>query len=169
MEKLLKSVRRKHPYSWTSALNYPKLSSGADLIPELGGSLNVQHQSLNRTSNNMTNSTTNISGEATDTPQNSSLHPSLQFSSLPGMYSTSNGTDGHIRDDDDFEHLALAESIKRLEVDFARDRFIGKSSGLMLVQNAIDLKNELTGNQGPPNFLGTSTKRVEFWTVRPVS
>jgi hypothetical protein len=50
-------------------------------------------------------------------------------------------------------------------------RFFGKSSGVVLVQTAIDLKNEFSGlpiSQQPIKPL-IGSKRPEFWNARPVS
>ncbi|EIW84600.1 hypothetical protein CONPUDRAFT_163679 [Coniophora puteana RWD-64-598 SS2] len=47
---------------------------------------------------------------------------------------------------DKFE-LKLSESIRKMTIDPTRHRFFGKSSGITLIQQALDLKNEHTGDQ----------------------
>lgn len=75
-------------------------------------------------------------------------------------------------DDDDFAHILLSDNLKRLALDPTLEldvRFFGKSSGAMLVQTAIELKNEYTGTDQPDlrrPMLGS--KRPEFWGVRSV-
>lgn len=76
--------------------------------------------------------------------------------------------DDLLPNDDDFGHVALVNKIKQLEINPAHCRFFGKSSGVMLIQTAIDLKNEYTGEDSirHPTF---TSKRPEFWDVSPVS
>jgi len=71
--------------------------------------------------------------------------------------------------DDDFAHVTLADNLKRLSLDPHQYRFFGKSSGAMLIQTAIDLKNEYAAGSDVDikrPILGA--KRPEFWTIRPV-
>lgn len=78
-------------------------------------------------------------------------------------------------DDDDLEDFAkihIADTTgKDVEQDAMNFRFFGKSSGVVLVQTAIDLKNEFSGLplsrlSRKPMF---TSKRPEFWSTRPVS
>lgn len=73
--------------------------------------------------------------------------------------------------DDDNAHLILADNLKSLSIDAVDYRFFGKSSGAMLIQTAIELKNEFTGSdhdfRKAQSVLGT--KREEFWVQHPVS
>jgi hypothetical protein len=70
--------------------------------------------------------------------------------------------------DDDFACLRLEGSMKQLYIDSIQHRFFGKSSGAMLVQAAIDLKHEFTGQSegSAPGLLGA--RRPEFWTISQV-
>lgn len=70
--------------------------------------------------------------------------------------------------DDDFSHLILADSFKRLSIDPIENRFFGKSSGAMLIQTAIELKNEYTGRNDDIGRPILGSMRPEFWTIRPV-
>ncbi len=70
-------------------------------------------------------------------------------------------------DDDDLGHVVLEEDLVGLEItDQIRNRFFGKSSGAMLLQAAMDLKDEYTGQPKRsfprPNIL--SRRRDEFWS-----
>jgi len=74
--------------------------------------------------------------------------------------------------DDDEPSLILADNLKKLDLDQGEYRFFGKSSGVMLIQTAIELKNEYSHGQmtaeelrGPIHF---HNRRTEFWTTRPV-
>jgi len=80
------------------------------------------------------------------------------------------GTTDSRNDDhsDDDAHLMIAENLKQLSLEPKEYRFFGKSSGAMLIQTAIDLKNEYAGKvpDTKPGLLGL--KRKEFWTSHPV-
>jgi hypothetical protein len=71
-------------------------------------------------------------------------------------------------DDDDLAHLKLAHHMKTLHIDPAENRFFGKSSGAMLVQAAIDLKQEYTGKPEHSMAKILGARRPEFWTIRSV-
>jgi len=47
----------------------------------------------------------------------------------------------------DMLELKLSESIRKMAIDPTRHRFFGKSSGIKLIQQALDLKSEHTGDQ----------------------
>ncbi|KAG7089094.1 hypothetical protein E1B28_010803 [Marasmius oreades] len=68
---------------------------------------------------------------------------------------------------EDLEHLMLADNLKKVTIAKLDYRFYGKSSGAMLVQTAIDLKESYTGN--PADILpGLETRaRPEFWHTNP--
>ncbi|TFK36748.1 fungal-specific transcription factor domain-containing protein [Crucibulum laeve] len=72
-------------------------------------------------------------------------------------------------EDEDLQHAILTDNLKRLSLQPDEYRFFGKSSGAMLIQTAIDLKNEYTGKSGLRDqkrpMLGSS--RPEFWLKRP--
>lgn len=73
--------------------------------------------------------------------------------------------------EDDFTTVNISENLrKRLAMDPMHYRFFGKSSGVMLIQTAIDMKKEFIGNdQNPTKKVMIGSKRPEFWNVRPVS
>ncbi|PFH50026.1 hypothetical protein AMATHDRAFT_75846 [Amanita thiersii Skay4041] len=69
---------------------------------------------------------------------------------------------------EDNAHLILADNLKGLSIDPAEYRFFGKSSGAMLIQTAIELKNEYTGaDQNDLKRAILGSKRPEYWSVRP--
>ena len=73
---------------------------------------------------------------------------------------------------EDFAKISIRDDPKSLQQqDTMNYRFFGKSSGVVLVQTAIDLKNEFSGlpltHQPQKHIIGS--KRPEFWNVRPVS
>lgn len=72
-------------------------------------------------------------------------------------------------DDDDYAAIdyAAVDLKERLTQDHMNYRFFGKSSGVMLIQAALDLKNEYTGTVEQPNTPQIGQKRPEFWNVRP--
>jgi hypothetical protein len=49
-------------------------------------------------------------------------------------------------EDEDVITLKLSESFRTMDLHGWRTRFIGKSSGVVLIQKAIDLKKEVTGS-----------------------
>lgn len=69
--------------------------------------------------------------------------------------------------------VTLAEGLKELRVRGGNPRFLGKSSGMTLVQAAMDFKREYSGGRtGGPDVLGTSIsdrRREEFWSIPGVS
>lgn len=72
--------------------------------------------------------------------------------------------------EDDSAQLILADNLRRLTIDPHEYRFFGKSSGAMLIQTAMELKHEYTGNdsdEGKKRIL--KSKRPEYWAVKPVS
>ncbi|KAK7024381.1 Gypsy retrotransposon integrase-like protein 1 [Paramarasmius palmivorus] len=65
------------------------------------------------------------------------------------------------------EHLVLSDSIRRLAINPEQSRFFGKSSGIMLIRTAMDLKNEYTGMEIDLSPAKVSQRRPEFWQARP--
>lgn len=70
--------------------------------------------------------------------------------------------------DDDFGHVILTDNLKRLSMDPTEYRFFGKSSGAMLIQTAMELKNEYEGTDHDLRRAVLGAKRPEFWAIRPV-
>ncbi|KDQ08707.1 hypothetical protein BOTBODRAFT_138635 [Botryobasidium botryosum FD-172 SS1] len=64
--------------------------------------------------------------------------------------------------------IQLPDEIKQLARTGFDGRFHGKSSGLMLIQAARDLKREYAGESGPDNTpIIPRTRRPEFWQPNP--
>ncbi|TFK44159.1 fungal-specific transcription factor domain-containing protein [Crucibulum laeve] len=68
------------------------------------------------------------------------------------------------RNDDDGTHN-LTLKLKTLRLDPTERRFFGKSSGYQLVQTALDLKQEYTGESKDPDRPLGKSKRDEFWAM----
>jgi hypothetical protein len=70
--------------------------------------------------------------------------------------------------DDDFVRVTLSGELNHTSIPSAQDRFFGKSSSVLLVQQALDLKYKYKeqGEGGTQRTLGR--RRPEFWTTRPV-
>lgn len=73
-------------------------------------------------------------------------------------------------DDDEIVSVRLADHMQNMSINPNLSRFFGKSSGVNLVQKAIDLKKEYTGDEdiqpdfrhhkGRPEFRGTFPVRI---------
>ncbi|KIJ60357.1 hypothetical protein HYDPIDRAFT_117261 [Hydnomerulius pinastri MD-312] len=71
-------------------------------------------------------------------------------------------------DDDEMVSVRLTESLRNMNLDPLHHRFFGKSSGIMLIQKAIDLKKEYTGDEdSTPAAQFLSVKRPEFHNCFP--
>jgi hypothetical protein len=70
--------------------------------------------------------------------------------------------------DDDFIHLALSDDMYNLSIASVQKAFFGKSSGVLLIQKARDLKHEYTGQQEDATPAIFTARRPEFWNIRPV-
>ncbi|KAF9040396.1 hypothetical protein BDZ89DRAFT_1060485 [Hymenopellis radicata] len=62
------------------------------------------------------------------------------------------------------QETALSEGLQKLTLCHGKDRHYGKSSGMMLMKDALDIKREYTGN---PEGLFLHTKRAQFWVDQP--
>ncbi|TFK49793.1 hypothetical protein OE88DRAFT_1755750 [Heliocybe sulcata] len=73
--------------------------------------------------------------------------------------------------DDEYLNTTLTENLRKLTVDPNYHRFFGKSSGIMFIQTAIDLKNEYAGDGDEKQSIIDETylgsKRPEFWSSNP--
>ncbi|KAG7451382.1 uncharacterized protein BT62DRAFT_978182 [Guyanagaster necrorhizus] len=65
---------------------------------------------------------------------------------------------------DDKTDVVLTDSLKRLTIRRCRHRHYGKSSVLMLMKKAIEIKKEFTGTSEGLSF---EAKRPEFWNDQP--
>lgn len=70
--------------------------------------------------------------------------------------------------DDELGNATLTEGLKRLAVEPLDRRFHGKSSGVMLVQAAMNLKRESSGIGSSKDILPAPSRRPEFWSPHPV-
>ncbi|THV06403.1 hypothetical protein K435DRAFT_816004 [Dendrothele bispora CBS 962.96] len=65
--------------------------------------------------------------------------------------------------DEDYANLKLVDDLKQLELNATEHRFFGKSSGAMLIQTAIDLKQEYTGRETDLKRVILGQRRPQFW------
>uniref|UniRef100_A0A0W0EWG7 Xylanolytic transcriptional activator regulatory domain-containing protein n=1 Tax=Moniliophthora roreri TaxID=221103 RepID=A0A0W0EWG7_MONRR len=65
--------------------------------------------------------------------------------------------------DEEDEQLELSDTIKRLSIGPEYSRFFGKSSVIMLIRAATDLKEEYTRREGKWGAFLPSHRRPEFW------
>ena len=77
--------------------------------------------------------------------------------------------------DDEYATISVTDELRRLSVERGNTRFFGKSSGVVLIQTAMDMKKEFTAtNRGeesaePQAGLGLlNARRPEFWHFEPV-
>lgn len=71
-------------------------------------------------------------------------------------------------DDDDIVSVRLADHMQNMSINPNLSRFFGKSSGVTLVQKAIDLKKEYTGDEDIiPDFRQQNKYRPEFRGTYP--
>lgn len=82
--------------------------------------------------------------------------------------------------DDEFATISITDELRRLSIDRGNTRFFGKSSGVVLIQTAMDMKKEFNNPPGTnpliqaegsaqqiPNHL--PSRRPEFWHFEPAS
>jgi hypothetical protein len=70
--------------------------------------------------------------------------------------------------DDDSNLHSMTYILEQMRIDSDRYRFFGRSSQLMLVKAATDLKNEYLGQKPDSHNIPVQTKRPEFWNIPSV-
>lgn len=82
--------------------------------------------------------------------------------------------------DDEFATISITDELRRLSIDRGNTRFFGKSSGVVLIQTAMDMKKEFNNPPGAnplnqaegntkPKSAHLTARRPEFWHFEPVS
>lgn len=82
--------------------------------------------------------------------------------------------------DDEFATICITDELRRLSIDRGNTRFFGKSSGVVLIQTAMDMKKEFNSPPGAdslnraeggsqPKFANLPSRRPEFWHFEPAS
>lgn len=82
--------------------------------------------------------------------------------------------------DDEFATISITDELRRLSIDRGNTRFFGKSSGVVLIQTAMDMKKEFNNPSGAnssdrtdgfiqPKFSNLPARRPEFWHFEPAS
>ncbi|KAF8972347.1 fungal-specific transcription factor domain-containing protein [Flammula alnicola] len=104
--------------------------------------------------------------------EGSTIGLDIVASAIPGVADNAASPTG-LDEDDDETCLLLSDDLKQMDLEPHEYRFFGKSSGIMLLRTALELKNEYTGSditltdlrhgQKPP----LQNLRMEFWTLRP--
>ncbi|KAG8929385.1 hypothetical protein FRC03_008980 [Tulasnella sp. 419] len=79
----------------------------------------------------------------------------------------SSGDEGNFPKDDGSLSKHLQAGMRRLELGEFERRFHGKSSGVMLVQAARTLKQEITGDPSVSPMTAVSERRLKFWRPSP--
>lgn len=77
--------------------------------------------------------------------------------------------DDDVVSETELQDLNLANRLAKMQVNPATDRFFGKSSGVMLIARALDLKNEFTGTEPKLRPPLLPNKRKQYWEMNPVS
>ena len=140
------SPKGRLPSRWFSIVSHVnnsfpwKVCPGTDFSHEVGGRINRETWRKGNTS------------------ASTSAHALNPTSST---YSSANSPLGDLvpSEDEDVVTLKLSESLKTMDLNGWRSRFIGKSSGVTLVKKAIDLKKEVTGS-------GEHQARIQFHRVQ---
>lgn len=103
-----------------------------------------------------------------------------QMSPNVGSPNSNMGTMGAPIDADDLDpsddeitaQHTLAQHLKRIKLNPGHVRFFGKSSSVMFIQTAIDLKHEYAGTDPPrldeSHGAVLPHRRPQFWTTHPV-
>lgn len=81
--------------------------------------------------------------------------------------------------DDEFATISITDELRRLSIDRGNTRFFGKSSGVVLIQTAMDMKKEFHSPGADPlnhseggthqKLSNLPSRRPEFWHFEPVS
>ena len=93
---------------------------------------------------------------------------------------TPNGEEDLHSSDDEFATISITDELRRLSIDRGNTRFFGKSSGVVLIQTAMDMKKEFNNPPGAdlsnqaegssqPASDHLRARRPEFWHFEPVS
>ena len=105
----------------------------------------------------------------------STVHPNATLETVTSVIrgamedkSDTTRSDPHNDDDPSF---ILADNLKQMALTPNDLRFFGKSRRAMLVQTAMELRNEYTGDEGKfndPVKPALKAERTEFWDTKPV-
>lgn len=141
-----------------------KLSPDLDLIQEIGAPIDRENwHNERRQSDRAGFSSARASRQGSPTRR-------LATSATPTMATPASiDPDDLVPSDDEIGHATLTEGLKRLALQPHDRRFHGKSSGVTLVQAAMNLKREFSGNDQPRDLLVPPNRRTQFWSPHPVS
>ena len=139
-----------------------QLCPDADFTQELGGHIDRDTWATDKRGHDTLPSHSLSSRQGSPSRRLSSLQPSNGGPSTLDV-------DDIVPSDDEIGPASLAEGLKRLAVEPLDRRFHGKSSGVMLVQAALNLKKEYSGAEQPQQIDIPHTRRAEFWAPHSVS
>lgn len=140
------------------------LCPDGDFSKELGGSFDKESWYKGRSNANKLKT---LGNSSTATSQHTPLATS-SFDEAP-----SPADDGLHSSDDEYATISVTDELRQLSVERGNTRFFGKSSGVVLIQTAMDMKKEFTatnrGDDNPdspvPGLL--NARRPEFWHFEP--
>ncbi|EIN10102.1 hypothetical protein PUNSTDRAFT_102126 [Punctularia strigosozonata HHB-11173 SS5] len=146
-----------------------KLCPNGDFSQELGGPLDKDSWIRDRGSSVILPKSGR--GSPTLASHSSGFGITSSGSHIPPGPSELTEDDGLEPSDDELVHMTLTQTMKQIRLDPVHPRFFGKSSGIRLLQTALDLKSEYAGERKPTveetkeRFLSlqTESERREFW------
>ncbi|EIW84587.1 hypothetical protein CONPUDRAFT_163668 [Coniophora puteana RWD-64-598 SS2] len=137
------------------------------LLSKLCPDGNVSERLLQEASSGDTRTPSDVARSIASVPTAQTLYGAATFASEA---ETATPEDPVSSDEDvDVLDLKLTESVRSMAINPIRHRFFGKSSGLKLIQQALDIKNEHTGDQAENMFDIFYRKRSPFTGISPVS
>jgi Fungal specific transcription factor domain len=143
------------------------LCPDADFSKELGGNFDKDSWYKERMNTNKLNTLGNNTSNVVNP------HTPLTTSSLDE--SASQNDDELHSSDDEYATISVTDELRRLSVERGNTRFFGKSSGVVLIQTAMDMKKEFTAtNRGEDSLEAPApsgllnARRPEFWHFEPV-
>ncbi|GBE88069.1 predicted protein [Sparassis crispa] len=144
-----------------------KLCPDADFTQELGGHFDKEAWLTERVMNDK-----NCKVPYKTTPPTTVMPAST--STLPDPASPATAEDLDPSDDETLITHNIRQSFGRMSLNKAQMRFFGKSSSIMFIQTAMDLKHEYTGvdthaRLGPASHPGLLHNRPQYWTLHPWS
>ena len=166
LEKLLRRVRLHHSGSRSSLSSPCQLCPDEAVYNQLNASLD-SNWSLERPPVDPSA----LVGDIVSKAQSNASTLETVTSAIRGAMEDKSDTTRSDPPNDDDPSLLLADNLKQLAITPNDLRFFGKSSGRMLVQTAMELRNDYAGGEG--KFEGqvepaVKAKRTEFWDVKPV-
>jgi hypothetical protein len=152
----------------------PQLCPNADFSQELGGPLDREAWLRERAAAGVLPRSGRASPSLPTPPSGLSFPPGTSQINLASADLTED--DGLEPSDDELSHMTLTQTMQKIRLDPVHPRFFGKSSGIRLLQTALDLKSEYAGEPKPTveetkeRFLSlqSESERRDFWKPKAV-